>query len=92
MYYRLSSSVVILNKHKLTDDDHVLVWYYSILDVTEGITLDEGAHIAAWVGVFSLPSEKTIRLLRKQYVSIPNQDPLGNFRRAVNRSSYVYWN
>ena len=62
-FSRLSSSVVILSKPKLSIDDHVWVWHHSILDATEGIIIEEGAQIGAWVGIFSHGSEKSIRLL-----------------------------
>jgi acetyltransferase-like isoleucine patch superfamily enzyme len=89
-FTRLSSSVVILSKPKLAIADHVWVWHHSILDATEGIIIEEGAQIGVWVGIFTHGSEKSIRLLGKQFVNIPNLNRLGYSRGSVKIGAYTF--
>ena len=48
-YTRISSSAIIMSKNRLAIEDHVWVWHHSILDATEGLKIEEGVQIGAWV-------------------------------------------
>lgn len=89
-YVRMSSDVVIMSKEKLHVGDDVWVWHHSILDATEGITIEEGCQIGAWVGVFTHGSESSIRLLGKQFVHIHNSERRGYTRGAVRIGAYTF--
>ena len=89
-YSRISSSVVIMNKKNLSIGNHVWVWHHSILDATEGLLIEEGAQIGAWVGIFTHGSENSIRLLGNKFVHIPNEKRLGYTRGAVKIGAYSF--
>lgn len=89
-YSRLSSSVSIMNPAALSMADHVWVWHYSILDATEGLVIEEGAQIGAWVGIFTHGSENSIRLLGRQFVHIPNSQRYGYSRGPVRIGAYTF--
>jgi len=86
----MSSSVTVMNQDSLSIGDHVWVWHYSILDATEGITIEEGCQIGAWVGVFSHGSENAIRLLGRHFVNIPNEQRAGYTRGSVSIGAYTF--
>ena len=89
-YTRISSTTVILSKNKLSLADHVWVWHYSVLDATEGLAIEEGCQIGAWVGIFTHGSQNSIRLLGKQYVDIPYTDRKGYTRGSVKIGAYTF--
>jgi len=89
-YTRMSSTVTIMNKKALSVGDNVWVWHYSILDATEGIVIEEGAQIGAWVGIFTHGTESAIRLLGRQFVHIPNTERLGYTRGGVRVGAYTF--
>ena len=89
-YTRISSTTVILNKSKLLLADHVWVWHYSVLDATEGLTIDEGCQIGAWVGIFTHGSQNSIRLLGRKYVDIPFTQRKGYTRGSVKIGAYTF--
>ncbi|MGK7946743.1 MAG: DapH/DapD/GlmU-related protein [Microcystaceae cyanobacterium] len=89
-YTRLSDSVVILSQDKLAIADHVWVWHYSILDATEGLTIEEGCQIGAWVGIFTHGSQVAIRLYGREYVNVPNQERVGYTRGSVKIGAYSF--
>ena len=89
-YTRISSSAIILNKNNLSIGDHVWVWHYSVLDATEGLVIEEGCQIGAWVGVFTHGSQNSIRLLGSQYVNIPYTERKGYTRGPVKIGEYTF--
>ena len=89
-YFRMSSSVAVMNPRGLSVGDHVWVWHHTILDATEGISIGEGAQIGAWVGVFTHGSEASVRLLGRSFVHIPNPDRKGYTRGAVHIGAYSF--
>jgi acetyltransferase-like isoleucine patch superfamily enzyme len=89
-YTRISSSAVIVNEKNLSLADHVWVWHYSVLDATEGLKIDEGCQIGAWVGIFTHGSQNSIRLLGRQYVNIPSTERKGYTRGAVKIGAYTF--
>ena len=89
-YTRISSSAIIMSKNRLAIEDHVWVWHHSILDATEGLKIEEGVQIGAWVGIFTHGSESSIRLLGSHFVHIPNSQRLGYTRGSVNIGKYTF--
>lgn len=89
-YTRLSSSVVIDNKENLSIGDQVWVSHYVILDATEELTIGEGCHIGAWVGIYTHGAEYSIRLLGHQFVHIPDRERKGYTRGAVSIGPYSF--
>jgi acetyltransferase-like isoleucine patch superfamily enzyme len=89
-YTRMSSTVTIMNRSALSVGDHVWVWHYSILDATEGLIIEEGCQIGAWVGIFTHGSENSIRLLGRHFVHIPNRKRRGYTRGGVKIGAYTF--
>jgi len=89
-YVRMSSTVTIMNPKALAVGDHVWVWHHSILDATEGLVIEEGCQIGAWVGIFTHGSESSIRLLGERFVDIPNAQRKGYTRGAVKIGAYSF--
>jgi len=89
-YTRMSSTVTIMNERDLFVGDYVWVWHYSILDATEGLVLEEGCQIGAWVGIFTHGSENSIRLLGRHFVYIPNTERRGYTRGSVKIGAYSF--
>jgi len=89
-FTRMSSTVSILSRDRLSVGDYVWVWHHTILDATEGLEIGEGCQIGAWVGVFTHGSEKAIRLLGKQFVGIHNTEREGYSRGAVKIGDYTF--
>lgn len=87
---RMSSTVAIINDRSLSVGDHVWVWHYSILDATEGIVVEEGCQIGAWVGIFTHGSEHAIRLLGRRFVHTPNSQRAGYTRGPVTLGAYSF--
>jgi acetyltransferase-like isoleucine patch superfamily enzyme len=82
--------VIILNKKGLSIADHVWVWHHSILDATEGLIIDAGVQIGAWVGIFTHGSERAVRLLGREFIHIPNNERLGYTRGSVKIGAYSF--
>lgn len=89
-YTRMSSTVTVLSKERLAVGDHVWVWHFSILDAQDGLIIDEGVQIGAWVGIFTHGSEKAIRLLGSRFVHIPSRSRPGYTRGAVRIGAYSF--
>jgi acetyltransferase-like isoleucine patch superfamily enzyme len=89
-FTRMSSTVTIMYRKKLSISDHVSVWHYAILDASEGLTIKEGCQIDARVSIFSHSSQNSIRLLGKEYVHIPNKERKGYIRGKVEIGAYTY--
>ena len=89
-YTRMSSTVTIMNRKALSVSDHVWVWHNSILDATEGLSIDEGCQIGAWVGIFTHGSENAIRLLGSSFVNIHNTERVGYTRGSVHIGAYTF--
>lgn len=89
-YARVSSSTLIISPEKLSVAEDVWVWHHSIIDASEGVELQEGAQVGAWVGLFSHGSENSVRLLGRQYVHVPFYDRPGYTRGKVTIGAYSY--
>jgi acetyltransferase-like isoleucine patch superfamily enzyme len=89
-YTRMSSTVAIMSEKRLAIGDNVWVWHHSILDATEGLTIEEGCQIGAWVGIFTHGSESSIRLLGPGFVDIHNSQRRGYTRGGVKVGAYSF--
>lgn len=89
-YTRLSSTVVVMNKSRMSIGDFVWVGHYSILDCTEGLELSEGVQIAFRVGIFTHGSERSVRLLGRDFVHLPSSKRIGYTRGPVRIGEYSY--
>jgi acetyltransferase-like isoleucine patch superfamily enzyme len=89
-YTRMSSTVTLMNKQNLAVGDHVWVGHYSILDATEGLVIEEGCQLAFRVSILTHGSETAIRLLGREFVSIPSAERRGYTRGAVRIGAYTY--
>lgn len=56
---------------------------------TEGITIEDGAQIGAWVGFYTC-SENSIRLLGKEFINISNRERKGYTRGKVKIGAYTF--
>lgn len=65
---RLSNTVDITYPAKLDIADNVYVSHYSILECSNGITIEEGCQIAAHVSILSHSSHDAIRLYGSHYI------------------------
>ncbi len=89
-YTRISSDVVIVNRKALSIGDHVWVGYHSILDASNGLTIEEGCQLAARVHVLTHGSQNAIRLLGSNHVHIPNINRRGYVRGKVEIGAYTF--
>ena len=89
-YTRISSTTTIMNKPKLSIEDKVWIWHYSIIDATEGLEIGSGCQIGAWVGIFTHGSEKAIRLLGEDFINIHYSQRQGYTRGGVKIGPYCF--
>jgi len=89
-FTRMSSSVTIINRDRLSVGDFVWIGPHTILDASEGLEIGEGCQMTGWVGVFTHGSEKAIRLLGRRYVDIHSTDREGYSRGKVKIGDYTY--
>lgn len=89
-FTRLSSSTVFINRDRCSIGNHVWVGHFSILDGSEGLTIEEGCQLAAWNGVYTHSSQNSIRLLGDQFVNIPHTERPGYVRGAVTIGRYSF--
>ncbi len=89
-FTRISSTAVIMSPENLSIADHVWIWHHSIIDATEGIDIEEGVQIGAWVGIFTHGSESAIRLLGHSFVDIKNAERSGYTRGGVKIGKYSF--
>lgn len=89
-YTRISSTVVIMNERRLSVGNGVWVWHHSILDATEGLIIEDGCQVGAWVGIFTHGSENAARLLGPQFVHIHNTKRKGYTRGSVKVGAYTF--
>lgn len=89
-FTRIGSTVTILCPEKLSIANHVWVWHHSILDASEGLEINEGVQIGAFVGIFTHGSDSSIRLLGRSFVDIPHEERLGYTRGSVKIGRYSF--
>lgn len=60
---RLSDTVFLYQREKISLGDDVFVWHNTILDGTGGLRIDDGCQIGAHVGIFTHSSHVSIRVV-----------------------------
>lgn len=89
-FTRISSSTVFVHREGCSIGNHVWVGHFSILDGSEGLTIEEGCQLAGWNGIYTHSSQNSIRLLGEQYVHIPYNERPGYIRGAITIRSYTF--
>lgn len=87
---RYGSNVLFVNKENLSIGDYVYINPYTIIDASNGITIEDGVQIGAWVGIFTHGSENSIRLLGKNYINIPFYERKGYTKAPVHIGKYTF--
>jgi len=87
---RISSSTFLYHPERISLDDNVFVWHYTILDGTGGLRIGEGSQIGAWVGLFTHSSHIAIRLYGSHYSDVPEDAKQGYTIRPVEIGRYVF--
>jgi acetyltransferase-like isoleucine patch superfamily enzyme len=85
---RISDTASITLPEKVFVEDNVFVGHYSILDGTGSLTIGEGTHISAWVGIFTHSSHIAIRLYGKHFQEVT--DKVAFRIMPVRIGKYVY--
>lgn len=87
---RVSSTATISDPRSVSIADHVWIWHYTIIDGSNGVCIEEGAQIGAWVGIFSHGSQIAVRLLGRSYIDIPREERPGYTRGQVRIGAYSF--
>lgn len=87
---RISSTALISDADKVAIGDNVWVWHHSIIDGSNGVTIEEGAQIGGWVGIFSHGSQVSVRLLGRSFIEIPRDERPGYTRSPVRIGAYCF--
>ena len=89
-FTRISSTAVIIDKSKLYLGDNSWIWHHTILDASNGIQIEKGCQIGAWVGIFTHGSHFAIRLLGENYIKIDKDKRIGYQRGPVHIGEYTF--
>lgn len=87
---RISDTVFFYHPEKISIEDNVFIWHYTILDGTGGLKIGEGTQIGAWVGIFTHSSHIAIRLYGDHYQEIPESEKIGYPIKSVTIGKYVF--
>lgn len=85
---RASNTVTFVEKQGIDLGDNVFIWHHTILDGSNGVTIEEGCQIGAWNGIFSHSSHISIRLYGSKYGEIKNMK--GYVRGSVHIGKYTF--
>lgn len=89
-FTRYSSTVVFVDKNKISIGNNCWIWHHSIIDGSNGVHIGEGVQIGAWVGIFSHSSHLAIRLHGHDYINIDKDRRLGYVRAGVEIGDYSF--
>jgi acetyltransferase-like isoleucine patch superfamily enzyme len=87
---RVSSSAVISDKENINISENCWIWHHSILDGSNGIEIEEGVQIGAWVGIFTHSSHAAVRLHGNNYINIDRDKRIGYLRAPVKIGAYSF--
>ena len=87
---RISSTALISDRDRVAIGDDVWIWHHSIVDGSNGVTIEEGAQIGGWVGIFSHGSQLAVRLLGRSFIEVPRDKRPGYTRGAVCIGAYSF--
>jgi acetyltransferase-like isoleucine patch superfamily enzyme len=85
---RASNTATFVEKQGIDLGDNVFIWHHSIIDGSNGVTIEEGCQIGAWNGIFSHSSHISIRLYGEKYGEI--NDMKGYIRGSVYIGKYTF--
>lgn len=86
---RISTSSDIVYPEKLDIANNVFVWHNSILECSNGITIEEGCQIGAYVLMASHSSHVAIRLYGSHFIE-NNGHHSGYVRGAISIGKYTF--
>lgn len=84
---RMSNTVYTTHEKGIDLGDNVFIWHHTILDGSNGLTIEEGCQIGAWNGIFTHSSHISIRLYGKEYKGL---DMKGYMRGSVHIGKYTF--
>jgi acetyltransferase-like isoleucine patch superfamily enzyme len=87
---RISDTVFLYHPEKVSIQDNVFVWHYTILDGTGGLEIEEGVQIGAWVGIFTHSSHISIRIYGNHYQQISEAEKKGYKVSPVSIGKYSF--
>jgi len=87
---RISDTVFFYHRERISIQDNVFVWHYTILDGTGHLEIGEGSQIGAWVGIFTHSSHLAIRLYGNHYQEVPEEQKVGFSIAPVKIGKYVF--
>ena len=87
---RISSTALISDGDQVAISDNVWIWHHSIIDGSNGITIEEGAQIGGWVGIFSHGSQVSVRLLGRSFIEVSREERPGYTRSPVRIGAYCF--
>lgn len=87
---RISDSVFLNHKERISIADNVFVWHHTILDGTGMLDIGEGTQIGAWVGVFTHSSHIAIRIYGNHYSNVLEHEKIGFCIEPVKIGRYVF--
>lgn len=86
---RISNTTNVIYPKNLQIADNVFVWHHSILECSNGITIDEGCQIGAYVLMASHSSHLAIRLYGKHFIE-HNGNHKGYIRGSIEIGKYTF--
>jgi acetyltransferase-like isoleucine patch superfamily enzyme len=85
---RASNTSTFVEKEGIDLGDNVFIWHHTIIDGSNGVTIEDGCQIGAWNGIFSHSSHISIRLYGEKYGEI--KDMKGYIRGSVFIGKYTF--
>lgn len=89
-YVRMGSSVVVVDRERMSIGDHVWVGHQTVLDASGGLEIGEGCQIGVSVRIYTHGSHHAIRLLGRSYVEVPAAERKDLLRRPVRIGAYTF--
>ncbi len=87
---RISDTLYFNHPENVFIEDNVYVGHFSILDGTGNLTIEEGAQLAGWNGIYTHSSHIAIRLYGKHYQDVPEEVKKGYIVKPVNIHRYAF--
>lgn len=86
---RISNTTLITDHKSLNLEDNIFISHHSIIESSNGITIQEGCQICAYVSLLSHSSHIAIRLYGKHYIE-NNTRHLGYVRGQIKIGKYTF--
>lgn len=88
-FTRMSNTVDVIYPNQLNIANNVFIWHHSILECSNGITIEEGCQIGAYVLMASHSSHVAIRLYGKHYIE-HNGKHKGYIRGGIHIGKFTF--